>query len=176
MQTPTFDLAIRQIAVLSISGYQKYISPKKGFSCAHRVLYGGESCSQYIKRTIAQSGLSVALKATRERFTACKQANQILKTRYSIQSSPDDPNTEDSDSPNPQQKPRRRSVQRQNGCQNPLSDPNCYLGCDALDCGTSECPLVDCSGVDCSGLDCSSLDCGQGLDCSGADCGSCSYL
>jgi hypothetical protein len=41
MQTPIFDAALRQLAVASISGYQKHISPRKGFSCAHRVLYGG---------------------------------------------------------------------------------------------------------------------------------------
>jgi len=44
-----------------ISLYQRYVSPYKGFRCAHRVLHGGDSCSEYIqnpeggstKRTLA---------------------------------------------------------------------------------------------------------------------------
>ncbi|WP_228061460.1 membrane protein insertion efficiency factor YidD [[Phormidium] sp. LEGE 05292] len=57
MNTTWVDSGIRQIACTSISGYQKYLSPHKGFSCAHRILYGGESCSAYIKRIVAQKGL-----------------------------------------------------------------------------------------------------------------------
>lgn len=201
MQPPIFEVALRQIAVASITGYQKYISPKKGFSCAHRLLYKGDSCSQYLKRTIAEAGLLAGIKASRQRFAACKQASHILKTRYSIQPRPDDPDApEDPSSP---KKPRRRNSQWFNDCGNSLSDPGCDLGCDGLDCAISECPSgcnhhgldcsgadcssadcgsgchhgLDCSGVDCSGLDCSGchgLDC-SGCDCSGADCGSCSW-
>ncbi|WP_338027215.1 membrane protein insertion efficiency factor YidD [Trichormus azollae] len=44
------------MSVTAIAGYQIHISPHKGFQCAHRVLYGSESCSQYIKRVIAEEG------------------------------------------------------------------------------------------------------------------------
>ncbi|HAZ49213.1 MAG TPA: hypothetical protein DDW76_23430 [Cyanobacteria bacterium UBA11369] len=53
--------------IASIKAYQRYISPHKGFSCAHRLLYGGESCSGYIKGA-AQKGLLQALSSARERF------------------------------------------------------------------------------------------------------------
>lgn len=158
MQTPIIDTAIRQLAIVSISGYQKHISPKKGFACAHRVLYGGESCSQYCKSAIAKYGLFEALKALRRRFASCKQANRILRTRFSSQSSGEDSNFEDKDRLNS----RRRSSQCHNNC----GDAIASLSCDSIE-------FIDCSGADCSGLDCSGADC-SGVDCcSAADCGSC---
>ncbi|GAA6619568.1 hypothetical protein NUACC26_053820 [Scytonema sp. NUACC26] len=57
MHISVFGSVSRQISVAAITQYQKHISPHKGFSCAHRILYGGESCSQYIKRVIAREGL-----------------------------------------------------------------------------------------------------------------------
>jgi len=70
-------------AITSITGYQKYLSPYKGFSCAHRVLYGGESCSQYIKRILGEVGLSEAITASRQRFADCREAHQVIKAfRY----------------------------------------------------------------------------------------------
>lgn len=195
MQTPIFDSAVRQIAVASISGYQKYISPKKGFSCAHRVLYGGESCSQYIKRAIAQRGLSQGIKAAGHRFAACKNANKILKARYHSQSNDENPNSQDNDRTKLQKEISRRNSNCQNDCCNTLSELNCDILDRGLDCGISkcgsapdcscaDCSSLDCSGADCSGIDCSSADCStldcsgadcSGIDCSGVDCGSCGY-
>ncbi|MEG4168636.1 MULTISPECIES: membrane protein insertion efficiency factor YidD [unclassified Microcoleus] len=175
MQTPIFDAALRQLAVASISGYQKHISPRKGFSCAHRVLYGGESCSQYIKGAIAKFGLFGAIKASRRRFAACKRANHILKARFSSESGSDDSNFEGndepkSDRPKSQGKTPRRSSQGENYC---IEGLDCGISdCSGLDCSGADCSGLDCSGADCSGLDCSGADC-SGLDCGGADCGSC---
>jgi putative component of membrane protein insertase Oxa1/YidC/SpoIIIJ protein YidD len=61
MEANWLDSGLGQIATTAIGGYQKYVSPHKGFSCAHRLLYGGESCSQYVKGAIAQNGLSRAI-------------------------------------------------------------------------------------------------------------------
>lgn len=157
MNAPSLDSAIRQIAIASIGGYQKHISPRKGFSCAHRLLYKGESCSQYAKRMIAQQGLVAAIETVRQRFRACGIANQILQARYSSQA--------DSDRSNPE---RRKS--RNWGC-----------NCDdsgAVDCvtGVSElsCQALDCvPEMDCASLDCGAADCSSGMDCGAADCGSC---
>ncbi len=73
--------ATRGLAVTAISGYQKFLSPHKGFSCAHRVLYGCESCSQYFKRVIAEEGIGQAIANAKGRFQECREANQILKAR-----------------------------------------------------------------------------------------------
>ncbi len=73
--------ATRGLAVTTISGYQKFISPHKGFSCAHRVLYGCESCSQYFKQVIAEEGILTAIANAKGRFQECREANEILKKR-----------------------------------------------------------------------------------------------
>jgi len=78
-----FNAASRGLAITAISGYQRFISPHKGFSCAHRVLYGCESCSQYFKRVIAEDGITTAIANARGRFQECREANEILKTRRS---------------------------------------------------------------------------------------------
>jgi putative component of membrane protein insertase Oxa1/YidC/SpoIIIJ protein YidD len=157
MNAPSLDSAIRQIAIASIGGYQRHISPRKGFSCAHRLLYKGESCSQYAKRMVAQQGLVGAIPAVRRRFRACGTANQILQARYNSQA--------DSDR---SKRDRRKSS-------------NWGYNCDdygAVDCvtGVSElsCEALDCfSEMDFASLDCGAADCGSGMDCGAGDCGSC---
>jgi putative component of membrane protein insertase Oxa1/YidC/SpoIIIJ protein YidD len=148
-----FDLVVRQVAIASIKVYQRYISPHKGFSCAHRVLYGGESCSGYIKRAIAQKGLLEALKASRQRFDACKEASLILKSQQ-----------EEAESEQENRKYSAPPNNRWDGC---LNVAECSLdGCN----GCFDLPNLDCSPLHCDVLNCG--DCGSGLDCSGCDCAS----
>lgn len=73
--------ASRNLAVSLISGYQKFLSPHKGFSCAHRVLYGGESCSQYFKSVVSEDGIFTAISNAKNRFQECRYANENLKLR-----------------------------------------------------------------------------------------------
>ncbi|MBW4469874.1 MAG: membrane protein insertion efficiency factor YidD [Stenomitos rutilans HA7619-LM2] len=81
-QSPhSLDLLTRQTASTFISIYQKQISPRKGFSCAYRVLHRSESCSQYTKRVISEFGIGQAIPLIRQRFQACKAANQTLKAQ-----------------------------------------------------------------------------------------------
>lgn len=169
MNTAWFDSEIRQIACASISGYQKYISPSKGFSCAHRLLYGGVSCSEYVKSAIAQRGLAAAIEASRQRFHACREANQILKASMA--------NSESEDEAKPKKR-KRNDIQNQDNCLANF-DPVCYectgenLNCASiLPSDIPSCELPDCSHCG-SGIDCQGVDCGSGLDCGGADCGSC---
>lgn len=68
-------------AVLAISGYQQYISPHKGFCCAHRVATGDLSCSEYVKRQIQSKGLFRSLKAMFFRFAECKKSAIYLNGR-----------------------------------------------------------------------------------------------
>ena len=79
--TNIINSATRGLAVTAIRGYQKFISPHKGFSCAHRVLYGCESCSQYFKQVIAEEGILTAIANAKGRFQECREANEILKKR-----------------------------------------------------------------------------------------------
>src|SRR6478672_7796472 len=123
MTTNAFDSAIRQVATASISGYQRYISPHKGFSCAHRLLYGSESCSQFVKRTISQYGLIDGIKASRRRFQACRAANQILRAKlYQVQSS--EPESEEDAETSKKRQP--------NPSVTPINDTDCLLVVIAL--------------------------------------------
>ena len=131
-------------AVLAINAYQRHVSPYKGFTCAHRNLYGGDSCSQSIKRIVAEESLGGAWTAIRLRFQECKEANLILRNTGNNQ--------------NGQQRKRQNQ------------DYNCGNWGDCCQ-GLSYC---DCGGYDTKGLDCNPCDGdGCSFDCSGIDCGSC---
>ncbi|BAZ19110.1 hypothetical protein NIES4071_109950 (plasmid) [Calothrix sp. NIES-4071] len=69
---------IRQLIVININWYQRCISPHKGYSCAHRVLHQGESCSQCVKRVFLEQDLSTAVKLTHQRFKECGDAVHTL--------------------------------------------------------------------------------------------------
>lgn len=148
----TLDTPTRQLAIACIGGYQRYLSPYKGFAYAHRRLHGGDSCSQYIKTLLTQQGVIATLKASPERFQACRDAHQTLKSRYQCLSRQATISTNDQ---------KRRS-----------SDNSCT---DSIDC-SSICFDISCEGLDCiPELDCGGADCGSGFDCSGVDCGSCAW-
>lgn len=155
----TVDSLTRSSAAALIRGYQKHISPKKGFSCAYRVLHGKESCSEFIKRTILEQGLIDAIPAAQHRLQACKAANQVLKSKI--------------ETPDSNKEAQRRHSEREKQCSNNLANTNCLdctdVGCLALDCGLED--WEGCTGCH-SGLDCGILDC-SGLNCSCLDCGSC---
>lgn len=189
MEISLFDSWSRKFSTVAITGYQKYLSPHKGFSCAHRVLYGGESCSQYIKRVIAEEGLSVALDKSRQRFQACKQANLLLRSlrverspshRLSpvignsllqIENSefPEEPDDSfnDEEEDRESRSSEKSSPSQTSGCSQNSAD--CGRDCSHIDC--ADLTFLDCSGADCSIPDCGDLSHCSSLDCSGADCG-----
>ena len=69
--------AARVLAAV-ITLYQRYLSPYKGFRCAHRVAHGGLSCSAYAKQLLLRRGLPTAMRRMRERFIACAAAALML--------------------------------------------------------------------------------------------------
>jgi putative component of membrane protein insertase Oxa1/YidC/SpoIIIJ protein YidD len=73
----------KPLAVLAIDGYQRYLSPYKGYCCAHRALYGGLSCSEFGKQAIQAQGLVGGLVLLHHRFEACHQAARTIRSgRY----------------------------------------------------------------------------------------------
>ncbi|MGB3508332.1 MAG: membrane protein insertion efficiency factor YidD [Microcoleaceae cyanobacterium] len=145
-------LHYEKIAVTLISGYQKYISPRKGFSCAHRVLYDGESCSEYIKRMFIEQDLSRAIKVANHRFTACKKAHQIIKLKAISNSEKSEKSQK-----NPARKVKVKDTSKQRlNCSRAIQNIDCcYL--EMLECNDCVFPELDC---DSCGLDCSP-DCGS---------------
>ncbi|MBD2441482.1 membrane protein insertion efficiency factor YidD [Nostoc sp. FACHB-110] len=74
----SFEPLAKTMAINSISVYQNYLSPLKGFSCPHRQLHGGESCSTYIKRILSEQSLTQVVKSSQKRFQDCALASQTL--------------------------------------------------------------------------------------------------
>ncbi|TAN85469.1 MAG: membrane protein insertion efficiency factor YidD [Phormidium sp. SL48-SHIP] len=70
----------RSFLVALIDLYQTYISPRKGYSCAYRILHQGESCSCYVKNSLLETDLMSAISRSRQRFRDCHEAAKILKT------------------------------------------------------------------------------------------------
>lgn len=67
--------------VALIDAYQRYVSPHKGFRCAHRVLHGGASCSGFAKHVLLRNGPRWFLPLMRRRFAACAAAASELSRR-----------------------------------------------------------------------------------------------
>lgn len=68
------------VSIAFIKFYQFFISPYKGFCCAHRTLHKRESCSNQAKILISQRGFVKALPLIRTRFMACREAYEYLQS------------------------------------------------------------------------------------------------
>ncbi|MFN5503981.1 MAG: membrane protein insertion efficiency factor YidD [Pseudanabaena sp.] len=168
--------ATRGIAVTAISGYQKFISPHKGFSCAHRVLYGCESCSQYFKQVIAEEGILTAIANANGRFQECREANEILKKRrekskarrqYYASRLPITTVAIESGDPENLDVPKdtgKSSKQRLGGSQWGRNQQRKVNNNNSNSGGNNNCDYIDCS--DCAyGLDVLPNGCGRNRDC-----------
>jgi putative component of membrane protein insertase Oxa1/YidC/SpoIIIJ protein YidD len=57
----------------AIGVYQRFVSPHKGFCCAHRACTGGLSCSAYAKLALLHRGFFAALPGIKERLRQCSE-------------------------------------------------------------------------------------------------------
>lgn len=62
---------MKHLALALIRGYQRFLSPLKGFSCAFRVYTEGCSCSAYGYRVIEKHGLRLGLRLLQRRLDRC---------------------------------------------------------------------------------------------------------
>ncbi len=69
---------MRFLIISLIHFYQRFLSPRKGFSCAHHRLHGGHTCSNAVKEIILENGLMASLPKLRQRFQACREASVSL--------------------------------------------------------------------------------------------------
>ncbi|WP_392338741.1 membrane protein insertion efficiency factor YidD [Loktanella salsilacus] len=110
---------ITRAALGGIWIYQTYISPRKGFRCAHSVLHNGTGCSGDAKHVIRNQGFFHAIPSIRQRFKECKIAYHTL---HSDQSQPD----------------RSDKIKKSDSCSKQMRDGCCdaaiYEGCN---CGSS---------------------------------------
>ena len=75
-------MSLEQLAAFAIRMYQKYISPYKGFRCAHRVLHGGPSCSEFARLYVQEHTLWAMFPALRLR--ECRMAKETLSAEGAI--------------------------------------------------------------------------------------------
>jgi putative component of membrane protein insertase Oxa1/YidC/SpoIIIJ protein YidD len=74
-------MALGSLAVALIGGYQRYLSPLKGYSCAHRMRHGGASCSEYARLIFASEGMRAGMRKVRRRLRQCHVVGRSLKAR-----------------------------------------------------------------------------------------------
>ena len=121
---------VARLALAAIIAYQKHLSPRKGFACAHRVWHGGASCSEFVRRAIEQHGLREAVPLARARFGACKAAAQEMRLARA-------------QSGGGQDDKKKRRGDRSSGLN------WCDLPCGAadvlFDCGPCDSGIVDCT-------------------------------
>lgn len=117
---------VSQLALGAIWGYQRFLSPYKGFRCAHSVLHGGTGCSGHAKHTIRDQGFWAALPAIRQRSRDCRDAARVLQANCAAHGhrnqAPDDAPDDGSD-----QDARARTKLKRHGCRD--------MACDGGYCG-----------------------------------------
>ena len=69
---------LSRLALVGIAGYQRHLSPRKGYASAYRILHGGTGGSGFAKAAIAEQGLFAAISQIRARFAACRDAAKAL--------------------------------------------------------------------------------------------------
>jgi putative component of membrane protein insertase Oxa1/YidC/SpoIIIJ protein YidD len=117
----------------AIDAYQQFVSPYKGFRCAHRALHGGQSCSEFARRVAMIKGVAAVPAMLQRRFAECAAAVQVLDydSREQLRWRKDDGRR------------RRKSI---------------WDNCDPT---PSSCDVSDCGGVDTLGVDAGCQCCGE---------------
>jgi len=69
---------VKFLALVLINFYQNYLSPYKGFCCAHAALNKGDSCSEAVKKIIIKHGLWTSYPLIKTQFHECKTAYKQL--------------------------------------------------------------------------------------------------
>ena len=136
-----------------IAFYQKHLSPRKGFVCAHRKRHGGDSCSQYARRLVETQGVIAAWKAMPRRFAECRQAVSALELEASaimsastmamsdLQGDVDLAKNPEAETPSDAESEEDKAKRSSRGCGgcDPLPVAACDLGMAGADCSALEC-------------------------------------
>jgi exo-beta-1,3-glucanase (GH17 family)/putative component of membrane protein insertase Oxa1/YidC/SpoIIIJ protein YidD len=69
---------VKAIAILLIELYQRFLSPYKGYRCAHAAYHRGPSCSAAVKEILCRHGVLVGLPLVRRRFVECHAASRLI--------------------------------------------------------------------------------------------------
>gem|GEM_PF-454339 len=75
------DNITNQIARWLLRGYTNFLSPYKGYGCAHRLVEGGQSCSSYYDQTLRTHQFLEATRLLHTRLRDCRSAAESAKHR-----------------------------------------------------------------------------------------------
>jgi putative component of membrane protein insertase Oxa1/YidC/SpoIIIJ protein YidD len=77
------------LAVAGIDLYRRYLSPLKGFRCAHHAVHGRGSCSTFGRNVYGRFRFLEATRLLRQRFVECKEAaRRVKRTQIPLASQP----------------------------------------------------------------------------------------
>lgn len=116
----SLDTCGKHLALWAIRIYQRYLSPRKGFRCAYRVLTGRDSCSAYGYKVIARHGLRAGLPLLQRRLRACGERHRQYRELH------------------PQQRRHGRHLAQAGFCDCDIPSPDCQH------CSCDPCDLLDC--------------------------------
>ena len=75
-------------ALMCIGGYQRYLSPYKGYRCAYHAATGRASCSRHAQRVIDRAGVWYGLRLLHRRFERCALAAAALAEQKTTSEDP----------------------------------------------------------------------------------------
>ena len=84
-----FDRALSRAALLFIRLYRRWLSPIKGYRCAHNHVHRSGTCSQFGLRAVESQGFIAGLHLTRHRLRECRAAAQTLHHAAQSEQRPD---------------------------------------------------------------------------------------
>lgn len=149
--------------MLAVRGYQRYVSPRKGYCCAHRVLHGGPSCSEYFRQAVGRHGSFRAAVLMKQRFADCRSASRHLQhiRRSGMVGEGTFMSVAGSGSPPPnrrrQHKLRRWASDMLTGCCTPADGSADCFGLEAM-CGDGDTDSFNCGCEN-------PCDCAEGWSC-----------
>lgn len=75
---------MKTVLITLIHLYQRFLSPHKGFKCAHHALHKSGSCSDAVIDIIQDQGLWQGRADIRQRFKSCRAAHHTLRNKRPI--------------------------------------------------------------------------------------------
>lgn len=70
---------IRLIAIAFVKGYQYFISPFKGYTCAHNALHQNGGCSSRVLAHIKDRPMTKWYLSYKQELSACRDAFEIIE-------------------------------------------------------------------------------------------------
>jgi len=131
--------------VTAINVYQKRISPRKGWRCAHSVFHGGTGCSGFVKSAIGQHGWRAAWPLARARFRRCKLAARQLRAQKSSSESPFSSSSADSTGQTQNKNQKKPAPGGGSDCWSGCDPGLCHCASAAFDCGPLDSGCIDCT-------------------------------